>query len=119
VSEESGRAEVSVRSLSGPPMRFVISAAGGDQPVWRHDGMELLFVDPRGRLQSVPVRRNAHATSTFGTPAALDVPPIGFGHWGTQYDVSPDGRRVYFLRRDGDEGPREINVVIGWRALLK
>ena len=32
VSEESGRPEVSVRSLAGPPRRFVVSSGGGDQP---------------------------------------------------------------------------------------
>ena len=28
----------------------------------------------------------------FGASVLLDLPPIGSGHWGTQYDVSPDGR---------------------------
>src|SRR4030095_3917646 len=34
VSEESGRPEVSVRNLTGPATRVVISASGGDQPAW-------------------------------------------------------------------------------------
>jgi eukaryotic-like serine/threonine-protein kinase len=89
VSEESGRPEVSVRNLSGPPTRIVISPTGGDQPVWGRNGTELFFVNPQGRLQSVAVHRNGDATGAFGLPSELNVPPIGFGHWGTQYDVSP------------------------------
>ena len=103
---------------SGPPKRFVISGDGGAQPVWRRDGTELFFVDPRGTPASVPVPWTGDGSPTFGLPAQLTVPPIGFGHWGTQYDVSPDGSRIYFLRGNEDRPPREIHVVIGWRALL-
>jgi eukaryotic-like serine/threonine-protein kinase len=119
VSDESGRPEVSVRSISGAARRIVVSGNGGDQPVWRRDGSELFFVDPQGQLRSVSVHGMADGASTFGLPVQLAVPPIGFGHWGTQYDVSPDGRRVYFMHRNEDQPPREIHVVIGWRSLLK
>ena len=34
---------------------------------------------------------------TLGPAVPLNVPLIGSGHWGTQYDVSPDGQRVYFI----------------------
>jgi eukaryotic-like serine/threonine-protein kinase len=119
VSEESGRPEVSVRRLSGPPRRIVISGGGGDQPVWRRDGAELFFVEPQGRLRSVAVSPEKDANLTFGLPVELKVPPIGSGLWGTQYDVSPDGRRVYFLDHTRERAPREIAVVLGWRALLR
>ncbi len=49
----------------------------------------------------------------------LSVPLIGSGHWGTHYDVSPDGQRVYFIDRTPPPRPRDINVAIGWRALLQ
>jgi hypothetical protein len=42
VSEEAGRPVVSVRAMSGPPRRLVVSSDGGSQPVWRRDGQELL-----------------------------------------------------------------------------
>jgi Tol biopolymer transport system component len=118
VSEESGRPEVSVRRLSGPARRIVISGGGGDQPVWRRDGAELFFVDPQGRLRSVAVGPGVGANLTFGVPVELKVPPIGRVAFGTQYDVSPDGRRVYFLDHTREPAPREIAVVLGWRALL-
>ncbi|HSC27944.1 MAG TPA: protein kinase, partial [Vicinamibacterales bacterium] len=119
VSEESGRPEVSARSLAGPPARIVVSAQGGAQPVWRRDGSELFFVDPQGRLNGVPVKWTGAGSPAFGPVSSLPVPRVGFGHWGTQYDVSPDGSRVYLLRRNDDPPPREIHVVLGWRALLQ
>jgi serine/threonine protein kinase/Tol biopolymer transport system component len=119
VSEETGRPEVSVRPVAGPGRRVVISANGGAEPVWRRDGSELFFVDPKGQLHNVPVRWNADRSPSFAMPEVMKVPPIGFGHWGTQYDVSSDGTRVYSLRQNADPGPREIQVVTGWRARLE
>jgi hypothetical protein len=118
VSEESGRAEVSVRVVDGAPRRVVVSAAGGDQPVWRRDGKELFLVEPGGRLQSAAVRW-VDGVPSFDVPVDLPIEPIGFGHWGTQYDVSPDGARVYALRPNRDQAPREIEIVIGWNRLLE
>ena len=119
VSNESGSPEVSARSISGTARRVTVSAAGGAQPVWRRDGLELFFVDPGGDMRSVPVRWSASGNPTFGVSTKLSAGPISFGHWGTQYDVSPDGSRVYFLRPNDDPAPREIHIVMGWRALLE
>src|SRR5688572_19057089 len=74
--------------------------------VWRRDGAELFFVDPRGRLRSVSVRRTGDGSLAFGLPVELAMPPIGFGHWGTQYDVSPDGGRIHFMRRNTGQLPQ-------------
>ncbi len=119
VSEESGRPEVSVQTIDPPRRRDVISVAGGDQPVWGPGGRELLLVDPEGLLRSAPVSVDASGTPSFGIPVRLDVPPIGSGHWATQYDLSPDGRRIYFFDRRVDPPPSEVGVVVGWRGLLK
>jgi len=118
VSEESGRPEVSVRTVSGSPRRIAISGDGGDHPVWRGDGAELFFVDPHGQLLGVTVQWSRDGSPTFGLSAKLNVPSIGQSHWGTPYDVSPDGSRIYFLRGNDDPPPHEIHVVIGWRELL-
>ncbi len=93
VSEETGRPEVSVRSMSGPPRRLVVSSDGGTQPVWRRDGQELLYVDREGRLRGRSVQRHPRGELTLGVAHALSVPLIGSGHWGTQYlpQVDPVG----------------------------
>jgi Tol biopolymer transport system component len=119
VSEETGRPAVSVRAMSGPPSRLVVSSEGGSQPVWRRDGHELLYLDLEGRLHGRSVQRHRTGELALGVATALSVPPIGTGHWGTQYDVSPDGQHVYFIDRTPAPRPSDIGVVIGWRALLK
>ena len=110
---------MSVRNVSARPRRFVISGGGGDQPVWRRDGSELFFVDLTGRLRSVSVQPTSDGSLMFGVPVELNIPPIGTGHWSTQYDVSPDGSRVYFLRSERSRARDEIGVVTGWRALIR
>ena len=119
VSEETGRPVVSVRAMSGPPSRLVVSSDGGSQPVWRRDGREILYVDLDGRLRGRSVQHQQSGELTLGVANLLKVPLIGSGHWGTQYDVSRDGQIVYFIDRTPAPRPSDIGVVIGWRALLK
>jgi hypothetical protein len=64
-----------------------------------------VFVDLDGRLRSIAVRPSSARDVTLGMPTPLKVPPIGTGHWGSQYDVSADGRRIPFLDRR-QEDPR-------------
>jgi eukaryotic-like serine/threonine-protein kinase len=117
VTDESGRNEVSIRSMADPPRRFVVSSAGGGQPVWHPHGRAIYYVDPQGRLQKVAVTESNGAL-TFGTPAALNIPTIGAGHGSTQYDVSADGRIYFFDARGIFARPTEIRLILGWRALL-
>jgi Tol biopolymer transport system component len=119
VSEESGHPEIAVQAVDGPAAREVLSAGGGDQPVWGRNGKELFFVDPQGALRSVAVSRAREGRPVFGRTVPLAVPRIGSGHFGTQYDISPDGRTVYFFDRQIDPPPSEIGIVHGWSALLK
>jgi Tol biopolymer transport system component len=117
VSEESGRPEVSVRNIEGTPRRVVVSPGGGSQPVWLRDGRSLAFVDPDGLLQLVSVVRETGGGVRTTTPIRPAVPPIGAGHWFTQYDVSPDGR-VHFIDREPGPTPDVIGFVLGWHDLL-
>ena len=118
VSSESGRPEVSVRSLAGPSRRYRVSIDGGDQPVWRSDGRELFFADPRGQLFAVTVSV-AEGGLKFGTPGTLAVPTLGERHWGTTYDVTSDGQRVFFPH-PGDQRPgTSFDVWTGWTTLLR
>jgi Tol biopolymer transport system component len=120
VSDETGRPEVSVLSLTGPARRrFVVSSGGGDQPVWRHDGTELFFAGPERRLFAVSVRPGPNAGLSFGAATKLNVPPLSERHQDTVYDVSLDGRIVYFQHQTDLKPPREFGVVLGWRALIK
>jgi Tol biopolymer transport system component len=118
VSEEGGRPEVRVHTVSGPAQRYVVSGEGGTQPVWRRDGKMLYFADMKGQLQSVAVRWAANGEPAFDLPLKLDLPRVGFGHWGTQYDVAPDGSRIFFMQPTDEPPPQAIQVAINWRPLL-
>jgi len=96
VSDESGRPAVSVRSVSAPLRRYIVSTSGGDQPVWRRDGNELFYVDAQRFLQRVPLRATADGGLAFGAAQPVHIPRFAERHWGTVYDVSPDGMRVFF-----------------------
>jgi eukaryotic-like serine/threonine-protein kinase len=119
VSDESGRPVVSVRSVSAPLRRYVVSTSGGDQPVWRRDGKELLYVNAQRFLHGVPVRATADGGLAFGAPEPVQIPRFAERHWGTVYDVSPDGSRVYFPHPGTARVPHELGVVLGWRDLLQ
>jgi serine/threonine protein kinase len=119
VSDESGRLEISVRSIAGSPARLVLSGGGGYQPVWRRDGAELFFLDLRGQLRATPVAWSADGVPSFGFPSELAVPAIAAGHWGTQYDVSRDGQQLYFMQANQERAPSEVHFVTGWRSLPK
>lgn len=119
VSAESGRPEVSIRSLSGPSRRYLVSIDGGDQPVWRRqDGRELFFADAKGQLHSVAVRPGPDGGLEIGTPERLNLPSLGYRHWGTIYDVSKDGRRVFFPHPGHVRPATSFDVVTGWKGLL-
>jgi hypothetical protein len=75
----------------------------------------MFYVELEGHLRSRLVERALGGELTLG----LAVSVIGSGHWGTQYDVSPDGLRFYFIGHTPATRPSDINVVIGWSALLK
>src|SRR5262249_60939687 len=57
-SDESGRPEVYVQSLSDASKRTQVSTAGGARPRWRGDGKELFFF-AGNKLHSAPVRTAA------------------------------------------------------------
>jgi len=119
VSDETERVEVFVRSLVGPVLRSIVTKGGGDQPVWSHDGKELFFVGPEGRVFVTAVQPGPRNMLTFGAATKLGVPPLGARHWGTIYDVSRDGKVVYFPGQPADTPPTNIGIVMGWRQLIK
>ena len=56
VSNESGEQEVYVQSFPASGGKWQISTDGGAQPVWRHDGRELFYINPDRKLMSVEIK---------------------------------------------------------------
>ncbi len=54
------------------------------------------------------------AALSLGMPARLNVPEFGPRHWGTEYDVSPDGRHVLFPYPSADHPPEAFRVIVNW-----
>jgi len=118
VSNESGRPEVYVRTLS-PPLRRVVASTGGNQPVWRRNGRGLFYVTLDNELHVVPIQRDEDGTPVVGARVKLPIGRFGPSHVGTTYDVSPDARRVYFAHAGDPARPREIGFVLNWSALVR
>lgn len=99
-------------------MQWQVSAAGGAQPRWSHDGKEVYWIAPDGKLMSAPIAVKGDAVLP-GRPVALFRTRILFGGAdnpnGNQYAVARDGR---FLINTvvGDEGTPPITVLQNWRG---
>jgi serine/threonine-protein kinase len=119
-SNETGSAEIYVRSTQGPG-KWQISDGGGWQPMWSGDGGTLFFRSREG-LNAVEVdavgdefragRPEFLFGEIFGGPAGVRLP----GYLFFDYDVSADGQRfVVFPRRTEQEsGSATVHVVSGW-----
>ena len=111
VSDESGQAEVYVRSFSmGSGGKWLISNGGGSAPRWRGDGRELYYAAPGGRLQAVDI-----VTSPVfrpGTPQPLGLTTV------EAWDASPDGKR-FLVAAPKPGKPEPFTVVLNWQAGLK
>jgi dipeptidyl aminopeptidase/acylaminoacyl peptidase len=119
VSDESGRPEVLIRTMTGPGQRVVVSNQGGDQPVWQRDGTAIFYVTSDGALHRVSITA-AGSRLELGRPRRVNVPAFPTAHhWGTAYDVSADGSRAYLHTPPEPGTARDVTIVLGWRAFLQ
>ncbi|HEX6089802.1 MAG TPA: protein kinase [Gemmatimonadales bacterium] len=99
VSNESGRAEVHVRSFPGMEGRTQVSLDGGTEPLWSRDGREL-FYRSGAALHAAEVRTSptfdiVRRTRLFADPAYVGDISHAF------YDVTPDGRFIMIRELSG------------------
>jgi Tol biopolymer transport system component len=105
-SEETGRSDVYVRPYPGPGGRVPVSAQGGSEPAWSHDGRELYYRAGDSMM-----------VATIATGAGLEVTARRALFTGSflsggrfrEYDVSPDGQRFYMV--SGSEAPSTFIAV--------
>jgi eukaryotic-like serine/threonine-protein kinase len=122
VSDESGRAEIYVRSFSAAGVaggKWQVSNDGGHQPRWRHDGIELFYLGPSRQLFSVDL--NVGTSFDAGPPKLLfqtRIRPASPGEERSCYSVTADGQR--FLVNDlVEENAPPITLVLNWISNLK
>jgi hypothetical protein len=121
ISDELGRYEVYVQPFPGLGGKWQVSTGGGSAPQWRHDGKELFYIAPDGRLMAAPIQA-AGLTLHVGTPVSLFRTRIvggGQSSQSQQYAVSPDGQR-FLINIIADESTASpITIVTNWTAGLK
>jgi Tol biopolymer transport system component len=121
MSNESGRPEVYVRPFSPPSAatpaetggKWMVSKGGGNNPVWRGDGKDLMYVAPDGKVMAVEL--TANTAFQPGVPKALFQPPA-FGQ-PADYDGGRD--RSLLVVPVGQSTPPPFTVVLNWMAALK
>jgi len=115
-SNDSGKFEVYVASLSAPANRRQVSIGGGAQPAWRNDGKELFYLTQEGKLMAVELKP--------GSPLQADAPKPLFqsnatgSYVGEVYAPSAGGRRFLFAEPENRDAGN-INVVVNWDAGLR
>ena len=118
-SFESGRPEVYIQHFPTPVRKWLISTAGGNQPVWRRDGRELFYADLDNRLMAIPITLGATVESGASVPLfELRAEAAGGDVW-HQYDVTPDAQRFLVNMLPERAAAPPITVVVNWPALLK
>jgi len=109
-SVETGQTEIFVRSFPDGASGRQISTGGGGEPVWCPCGD--LFYRNGNRWMSVTVRTQPDLQ--WDTPRLrfetdfVDTP-------GRSYDVSPDGRRLFVVKRATADARTRIGLVVNWR----
>jgi Tol biopolymer transport system component len=120
VTNDSGTYQVVVQSFPDPNGgRWQITAQGGIEPKWKHDGRELYYLAPDGKLMAVSV--NSDRTFQAGSPTVLFQTPLVVTRGQTprdrRYDVAPDGRFLIAVPT-AVATQQPVTVVVNWATLL-
>jgi eukaryotic-like serine/threonine-protein kinase len=112
VSSETGRDEVYVRPF--PELRggqWLVSVAGGNEPLWSRDGRELFYRNARGEMVATAVLPDGapligEQRVLFSSSAFTSDPRQ------VTYDVTPDGRRFVMTRVAPDGAGAETQLIV-------
>jgi len=119
-TNDSGTYQIVVQSFPDPNGgKWQITAQGGVEPKWRHDGRELYYLALDGKLMAVPVKEGR--TFEAGTPTQLFETGLTVARptasRDRRYDVAPDGRFLIVMPTQSAVAP--VNVVVNWTAGLE
>ena len=116
VTDESGRMEIYVRSLSAGGGRVQVSRDGGQEPSWSRDGRELFYLETGGggsRMMAVAVTTEPTFRVTSRTPL-FDARDYERAAPHANYDVGPDDQFVMIRRAAASE----VVIVQNWHLLV-
>jgi eukaryotic-like serine/threonine-protein kinase len=115
-SDESGRDEIYVRGFpsSSNAGKWLVSIAGGADPLWRKDGRELFFFAPDGTEMSAEVTPG----EVFKADAPKPVFRLPAG--ATALGITEDGQKILVATPDKDQAAQPpFNIVLNWRPESK
>jgi serine/threonine-protein kinase len=116
-SDESGRYEVYVHSLTGEG-KWQVSTDGGREPVWAHSGKEI-FYSSGDKMMAATVA--AQPTFSVAPPRVLfEGSYEGTNTTTPDYDVTTDDQRFLMTRTSRQPSSTTgLNVVLNWAESLK
>jgi Tol biopolymer transport system component len=120
-TNETGTYQIVVQSFPDPSGgKWQISAQGGIEPKWKHDGRELYYLALDGKMMAVSVKsdRAIEAGSPmplFETPLTVVRGQLPRTH---RYDVAPDGRFLIAVPK-GNPAPPPVIAVMNWISGLE
>jgi eukaryotic-like serine/threonine-protein kinase len=119
-SDESGKKEVYVRSFPASGAKWQVSAGGGSQPRFTHDGKELFYLSADRKMMAVQVNTDG-ASFESSAPRALFETHILLkeDRTGNQYAVASDGQRFLINSTIAATVAYPISVVVNWSAEVK
>jgi serine/threonine protein kinase len=118
-TNDTGIYQIVVQSFPDPTGgKWQVTAQGGVEPKWRHDGRELYYLALDGKLMAVPVRGGP--TFEVGTPIPLFETPLTvtrpIASRDRRYDVAADGRFLIVAPIQSAAAP--VTVVVNWTTAL-
>jgi dipeptidyl aminopeptidase/acylaminoacyl peptidase len=119
-TNDSGMYQIAVQSFpDANGGKWQITAQGGIEPKWRHDGHELYYLGLDGKLMAVPIK--AEGTFEAGTPVALFDTPLPVNRTQPQrerrYDVAHDGRFLLVVPV-GSTVSAPVIAIVNWSSGL-
>jgi Tol biopolymer transport system component len=115
-SDESGKFEVYVAPFLGPGGKWQISTTGGIQLRWRHDGSEIFYIAPDGKLMAAAVNGKGSSFEVGAVQPLFQTRVTGLRY---QYDVAADGMHFLVDSTPEQEASAPITVVLNWDVGLK
>jgi Tol biopolymer transport system component len=113
MSDESGKSEVYVRPCPSGSGKWQVSANGGDFPMWRGDGKQIVYDQPGGPVIAVDVDGKSDAF-VVGSPHKLfDSPRTRI------FDMSSDGTRFLAFTSTGSMDTPPLTLVTRWNKDLR
>ena len=110
ISNESGRYEVYVRSMVGPPTRVQVSTTGAIEPLWSPTGRELFYRADKKVIAARIIWQDGAAR--VERKALFDDLYGSSGNAHTTYSVMPDGNHFVFGQSTGED-PKTV-VTLNW-----